>query len=91
MQFLFIIFIFVDFVLSCLIDFIAPNIPKIIKTSKSKSENEFKTLKDRLSLIISITIFIITKKYSGTNALKYNEIFLNVIYVYAVQNKEKYR
>lgn len=87
MQFLLIILIFVDFVSSCLIDFIAPYIPQMIKKINKIIENEFKILKDKLSFKISIKILTKTKKYKGTKALKYNNIFFKIIFVLFAKNK----
>lgn len=80
MLFFFKTLIFVEGVFLWWIEIIAPKTPKIIKKIKKNNEIIFKKLKSRLLLIKLIIIFMLTKKYSGTNALKYNKsFFINIV------------
>lgn len=58
----------------------APKIPSTSKHTSSTSEKLFKKLKCKLQKIISITIFIITKKYNGTKALTKSKNFFILIF-----------
>ena len=77
----------------CFIAFCAPQMPIAIKIERITSVEVFKKLNDKLELIISITILVITKKYSGTNALMYKQIFFidwvtfNKIYFKKIRHK----